>query len=69
MENQSHCFNPYVHLDIYETKTQVSESSVLDRVLVTDIRATVLQDFYDTNSSSLHCEGELLCICEGGAKE
>ena len=49
MENRGHRFNPYVHLEIFETKTQVSESIVLDRVLVTDIRATVLEDFYDTN--------------------
>ena len=49
MENRGYRFNPSLHLNIFETKTQVSESIALDRVLVTDIRATVLQDFYDTN--------------------
>ena len=49
MENRGHRFNPSLHLNIFETKTQVSESIVLDRVLVTDIQTTELQDFYDTN--------------------
>ena len=49
MENRGYRFNPSLHLNIFETKTQVSESIALDRVLVTDIRAAVLQDFYDTN--------------------
>ena len=42
-------FQSVLALTIFETKTQVSESIVLDRILVTDIRATVLEDFYDTN--------------------